>query len=153
MLKNIFAALSLILGCLTLSPAHATNICATHPASDASLLLPAALTQKVVKAFHLHDIKPKDVQQLTVARCMDGHIYACFVGANLPCGKADTSTNNPAITAWCKDNSQSDFVPAYVTGHDSAYNWRCTNGQANIQPPSAVLDARGFFVAYWRRIS
>lgn len=150
--KNIFAAMSLILGCLMLHPAYAANICTARPASDASFPLPTALIPKVKKIFDLHNIKPKQIQQLTVARCMDGHVYACFVGANLPCGKADTATNKPAITSWCKENPKVDFVPAYVTGHDSAYNWSCDNGLAHIQSPSAALDARGFFVDYWRQV-
>lgn len=152
MVKLIFSACLLILGCLALSPAHAANLCTARPASDAPVPLPAALIPRVKKAFDLHNIKPKEVQQLTVSRCMDGHVYACFVGANLPCGKADTATHKPDITAWCKENQNADFVPAYVTGHDSAYNWGCTGGLPHIQPPSAALDARGFFTDYWRKV-
>ena len=152
MLKTVFFTFFLLMGCFALQSAHAANICTSRAASDAALPLPAAFIQTVKKAFDLHNIKPKEVQILTVARCMGGHIYACFVGANLPCGKADTATNQPAITAWCQENPNTDFIPAYVTGHDSAYEWVCAKGQARIQPPSAALDARGFFKDYWRRV-
>lgn len=153
MTKHIVLMLLLTLGSVMLHSAHAANICTSHPTRDAALPLPLSLVPKVEKTFDLHDIKPKEIQQLTVARCMDGHMYACFVGANLPCGKADAATNKPAITTWCQNNPQADFVPAYVTGHDSAYNWGCANGQARIQPPSAALDARGFFIDYWRLVN
>lgn len=127
-----------------------------HPARaaghDAFIPLPAALVPAVEKAFDLHEMTLKQVQELTMARRMDGHIYACFVGANLPCGKADITTHQPAISTWCHENPHADFVPAYITGHDSAYTWRCTKGQADIIPPSAGLDAQGYFTEYWRRV-
>lgn len=153
MLKNILALVFVALGCLTIQSARAASMCQSHPASDVLLPLPTRLVPNVEKAFDLHDIKPDEVQHLTVARCISGHVYACFAGANLPCGKADIATNKPAITAWCRKNPQVDFVPAYVTGHDTAYNWRCTKGEARIEPPSVTLDLSGFFEEYWRRVS
>lgn len=152
MFKRIFALVFVVLGCWAVQPVHAANICQSRPASDAFLPLPALLTPNVKKAFDLHGMEPTEIQNLTVTRCMDGHIYACFAGANLPCGKADISTNRPAITAWCKENPSVDSVPFYVSGHDTAYNWHCTAGQARIEPPSAALDANGFFKAYWRLV-
>lgn len=152
MFKHILALVFIALGCLAVNPAQAANICQRHPTSDVLLPLPAMLVPNVEKTFDLHDMKSAEVQQLTVARCMSGHVYACFVGANLPCGKADLAINRPAITAWCEKNRNIDFVPAYITGHDTAYDWHCIKGQARIEPPSAALDVRGFFKAYWRRV-
>lgn len=146
MLKIISCAvIFLTFGALMLHPAHAAN-------RNALIPLPSALVPAVEKAFDLHDMTPMQVQQLTLTRKMNGHVYACFVGANLPCGKADIATHQPAITKWCSQNPNADFVPAYVTGHETAYIWRCTKGQADIIPPSAGLDTQGYFTDYWRRV-
>lgn len=152
MRKNILCLVFVAFGCLAAQSAHAANICQSRSASNVLLPLPAMLVPNVEKAFDLHDIKPEEVRHLTVARCMSGHVYACFAGANLPCGKADIATNRPVITAWCRKNPNVDFVPAYVTGHDTAYTWHCIKARARIEPPSAALDPGGFFEAYWRRV-
>ena len=152
MFKPLAALLVIVFGLCAVPCAHAASLCAASPTSDALFPLPARFVPAAIKAFDLHDVTAQDVQTLTVARCMGGHVYACFVGANLPCDKADLSTYQPAISAWCKTNPQSDFVPAFITGHESAYTWRCTNGQASITPPTEALDAQGFFKAYWRQV-
>lgn len=150
MFKLMSAFIILTLGCFSLSPACAANLCAAHPTDDTLFALPESLVPAAIKAFDLHDVTPQDVQTLIVARCMSGHVYACFVGANLPCDKADPSTHIPAISAWCKINQNETFVPASISGHETIYDWRCENGQPAISPPSAPLDAQGFFKAYWR---
>ena len=47
----------------------------------------------------------------TYWRCMDGKVYACNVGANLPCTeKADTSKEpNEGMVNYCKENSRDAF--------------------------------------------
>lgn len=132
--------------------ARAASLCAEQAATNAPLPLPLAYVGRVKQAFGLHAISPTEVQKLTVARCMGGHLYACFVGANLPCGPANTSAHLPAATSWCQENPNTDFIPASITGHDSAYNWSCAHGHAQITAPSAPLDADGFLKDYWRKI-
>jgi len=48
----------------------------------------------------------------------------------LPCtAKADTSrTPTPAMVDFCNANPTSDFIPANVTGRETIYEWRCTDG-------------------------
>lgn len=153
MLKLIAAFIIIALESLSLSPARAAStLCVAHPTSNTLFALPASLVPAAVKAFDLHDVTPQDVQHLTVARCMGGQVYGCFVGANLPCEKADISTVQPAIAAWCKTNPNADFVPAAVSGHETIYEWQCKNAEETIIPPSAPLDARGFFKAYWQQL-
>jgi len=90
----------------------------------------------------------------TVWRCMDGNVWACFVGANLPCSeKADTSrTPTSEMEDFCKDNPTSDFIPAAVTGHATVYEWRCTNGVPEIVKQLAEPDAQGFLSDIWYEI-
>ncbi len=84
-------------------------------------------------------------------RCAGGDLLVCTVGANLPCGKADTNKNLPAATRWCATHDNSDFIPMAVTGHDTPYAWRCAGGTAVAGAPTGKLDARGFFAENWKR--
>jgi hypothetical protein len=76
----------------------------------------------------------------------------CVVGANLPCGKANTSTALPAAEEWCRTNANAEFIPMYVTGHDTIYSWRCIGSAATTTGQTAKLDSRGFFADYWRKL-
>ena len=87
----------------------------------------------------------------SVWRCMDGKVYGCFVGANLPCGeKADTSREpNDEMTAFCAENQNSDFIPAYVTGRATVYEWRCTSGAPEVVRQLDEPDGQGFLKSFW----
>jgi hypothetical protein len=91
----------------------------------------------------------------TFWRCMGGKVWACFVGANLPCTeKADTSrTPTPDMVDFCKANPTSDFIPAYVTGRATVYEWGCTDGVAEIVQQLVEPDAEGFLSNIWYEIS
>lgn len=88
-------------------------------------------------------------------RCMNGKVYACTVGANLPCeSKANTSkTPNEGMTSFCQANPNSDFIPAVDTGHDTVYEWRCTNGTPEVVKQIFKVDARGFISDIWYPIN
>jgi hypothetical protein len=85
-------------------------------------------------------------------RCAGGAVLVCWVGANLPCGKANTSKTLPAAAEWCATHANSDFIPMYVTGHGTLYSWRCAGGEAAAGAPVGKLDARGFFLDYWKKL-
>ena len=87
-------------------------------------------------------------------RCMDGKVYACNVGANLPCqGKADSSrTPNAGMVDFCKENPNTDFIPAVATGRETIYAWQCTNGTPTITREVVQPDARGFLKNIWYEI-
>ena len=84
-------------------------------------------------------------------RCMDGKVYGCFVGANLPCGeKADTGkTPTQAMTDFCAQNANSDFIPASETGRATVYEWRCTNGAPAVVKQVVQPDKQGFLSNVW----
>jgi hypothetical protein len=90
--------------------------------------------------------------ETTSYRCAGGHVMLCTVGANLPCGKADFATTLPAATEWCRTNPNSDFIPMVVTGHDTAYVWRCVGGIAKPGEKIGPVDARGFFSNNWKEL-
>jgi len=88
-------------------------------------------------------------------RCMDGQVYACNVGANLPCqGRADTRrTPAPPLVEFCRDNRNADVVPMVVSGRETVYEWRCADGAPRIVRQIATPDARGFLSDIWYRIA
>ncbi len=85
-------------------------------------------------------------------RCMDGRLLACFTGANLPCSRMDSKQQNEGASAYCKDNADAPFVPAFATGHDSAYAYRCVGGQALVTGETFKIDPRGFATSLWAPI-
>jgi hypothetical protein len=91
------------------------------------------------------------LRQSTIWRCMDGKVYACNFGADLPCdSKADTnSTPSPYVEGYCKVKPNSDFIPKSVTGHATVYSWRCINGTAQAGSPVSPIDGRGFLQSIW----
>jgi hypothetical protein len=88
-------------------------------------------------------------------RCMNGKVYGCTVGANLPCqAKADTNRAPTSEEAdFCKANPTSDFIPASVTGRETVYEWRCTNGTPEIVKQVSQPDPRGFISNFWYEIN
>ena len=85
-------------------------------------------------------------------RCMEGRLLVCFTGANLPCAKMNTSPDNEGATAFCRAHPDAPGVPAYATGHDAAYNYRCVAGEARIDGETFPLDPRGFAATLWAPI-
>ncbi len=144
--------LMLVAGVLTITlaaaPAYAGQICQRDDATPRPL--PGSLVPEVEQVFGLHNADPAWVERSTVVRCMDGKLLACNAGANLPCGKANTALMLPAGVDWCKQNPNSDFIPAYITGHDSAEQWRCNNGAPAITGKPAPVDAGGYLSDYWK---
>jgi len=81
--------------------------------------IPAAVMRGLQKAIDA----PPDAPPLpgVVWRCMDGKVYACTVGANLPCtAKADLN-RAPAepLRAFCMQQPDADVIQAYVTGRET----------------------------------
>lgn len=144
-------AAAVLFGLLVLpSLAAAAGLCAAGATNDALRPLPQSQALAARQAFGLApDMPAALVAHMTVYRCLAGQALICTAGANLPCGKANTARHLPAVSQWCASNPNADVVPAYVTGHDTAYDWRCHAGQA-VPGRRAALDARGFFESYWK---
>ncbi len=118
--------------------------------------VPDAIAQGLRKAFNAPPDAPLDpFVRNSFWRCMGGKVFACNVGANIPCeGKADTSkTPNEGITSWCKSNPNTDFIPAVATGRETVYAWRCANGAPQIVSQVLTPDARGFISNFWYAIN
>jgi hypothetical protein len=94
------------------------------------------------------------LRQTTVWRCMDGKVYACNFGANLPCdSRADTSSEpTSAMTAYCEANPDAAFIPMSITGHATIYSWHCIGQTAATQSQIDHVDAAGFLERIWYEI-
>jgi hypothetical protein len=87
-------------------------------------------------------------------RCMDGKVYACTIGANLPCdskANTDKTPTQPEID-FCSANPTSDVIPADVTGHDTIYDWSCKTGQPQAGKQVFQVDKQGYIVEIWYAI-
>lgn len=90
----------------------------------------------------------------TFWRCMGGSVYACTVGANLPCTEKAVTSRRPTATEtdYCRQNPGAPFIPMYVTGHASVYEWACRGAAAVAGKTIAKVDARGYVAGIWYRI-
>jgi hypothetical protein len=119
--------------------------------------VPDVIAEGLRTAFNTPDTPLEVYQRGTYWRCMDGKVYACNVGANLPCQeKADTSeTPTAAMEEFCQDsaNANAEAIPMVVTGRATIYGWRCTDGNPEIVNQFAEPDAQGFLSNIWYEIA
>jgi hypothetical protein len=116
---------------------------------------PQSIAEGLQQALNAPDTPLDVIENGMFWRCMDGDVYACFVGANLPCeAKADTSqTPTQEETDFCQANPNADVIPAVVTGRETVYEWRCTDGAPEIVKQVFHPDAQGFLSEIWYKIS
>jgi len=118
--------------------------------------MPDTIVKALQKASGASADMPAEVfRQGSYWRCMDGKVYGCFVGANLPCtDKANTDrTPTAAENDYCKANPSSDFIPAAVTGHDTVFEWRCQNDGPEIAKQVFQVDSSGYIAKIWYLLS
>ncbi len=118
--------------------------------------MPDELAEALRKASGGSDDAPLDMfKEGGYWRCMDGKVYACTVGANLPCAdKANTDrTPTDAENEFCQENPDADVIPAAVTGHETIYDWSCKGKTPEAGQQVFHTDARGFITEIWYEIS
>jgi hypothetical protein len=130
----------------------------TIDAPDASYTgaqFPVSVAQGLQTALNAPDTPLEVLQNGSSWRCMDGEVYACFVGANLPCDAAANTDQTPTQEEidFCRANPDSDFIPAAVTGRETVYEWRCRDGAPEIVQQLFHPDAQGFLSEFWHRLS
>jgi hypothetical protein len=118
--------------------------------------MPGEIVQGLLKVSGASSDIPADViTNGSSWRCMDGKVYACFIGANLPCAEKANSdkTPSPAENDYCQANPGGDFIPAVVTGHNTIYEWQCQGDKAAAGKQVFHSDARGFIAEIWYPIA
>jgi hypothetical protein len=117
--------------------------------------LPDSLLVGMKKVMGFANFMPhEEIARGTSWRCMDGKVYACYVGANLPCAaKADESrVPAPALEEFCRYQKDANVIPAAVTGRETIYAWRCRDRVPEIVREVTRADARGFLANIWEEI-
>jgi len=117
--------------------------------------VPQPVAEGLQRALNAPDTPLGVLENGSSWRCRDGDVYACFVGANLPCeAKANTDrTPTQEEIDFCQQNPGSDFIPAVVTGRETVFEWRCRDGAPEIVKQVFQPDAQGFLSEIWYRIS
>jgi hypothetical protein len=150
----VAAVLSLLVAWGAAMPAVAASparYCHRAETDDALRPIPLRLVPVARRIFGLARMPARQLRRSTYFRCAGGEAWLCTVGANLACGKADRRRAIPAADRWCAENSGADAVPAYVTGHDTIYRWRCDGARAETVGAVLHVDPRGFVAENWRR--
>ncbi len=121
------------------------------PAGGASPV-PPSLEPRVRAALHLAADAPFK-PSMFYWRCMQGAVYVCDTGANIPCEtKANRAHHNAGAEEFCRTHTDLASVPAFATGHATVYAWSCVAGHAVRGKVLAPLDRRGYRSDFWHRI-
>lgn len=118
--------------------------------------VPVSVARALQKAMGLAPDVPLDfLIRGTFWRCMNGKVYACTVGANIPCeSKANTGkTANAGMIEWCSTHPNDQGIPAAASGRETVYTWRCSNTVPEIITQVFNPDARGFIAEFWYMLS
>jgi hypothetical protein len=117
--------------------------------------MPDAIARGLKQALDVPaDAPTEPFVQNALWRCMDGKVYACTIGANLPCSeKADTSrTPSQAIVTYCGQSPGAGVVPMVVTGRVTVFEWHCDGATPAIVRQFAHPDAEGYLAGIWYAI-
>jgi hypothetical protein len=117
--------------------------------------LPEAVARGLKAAMALPADAPiEPLLHSSIWRCMNGKVYACTVGANLPCSeKADTGRDQaPALADFCRENPGAEVVPMAVTRRATVFAWRCTGDRPAIVRQFVQPDAAGYLANIWYAI-
>lgn len=154
-LRNIatFMLLFLLLGAagaIAAQTAHAAAPYCPNPAHQRPHKVPPQLVARVAKALHITNMK--FVRGTTSVRCDGATLMACSIGANLICGKADTSRRNRGASAWCHDHPGDKIIPLSATGHATIYDWSCVGRRAVAGKALATVDRHGYIAGNWTKV-
>jgi hypothetical protein len=131
----------------------AMALCARLGTDDRLRPLSASLVPEARRLFGISGEAPDAfVQKSTTFRCMNGKVWLCNYGANLVCGKANTSKSLPGAEDFCRQNPDAAAIPMAATGHDTVYEWTCAGDRARISRQVQKVDPRGFIAANWKEL-
>jgi hypothetical protein len=127
--------------------ADGARACASGAVGRIAVQVPKTLEPLVAETF---GISADQARASAYVRCAGGKLMACWVGANLDCGKANTHRSLLGANAYCRDNPGSDSIPMAATGHDTIYDWRCDGKRAVAGKANRAVDAQGYIADIWR---
>jgi hypothetical protein len=97
---------------------------------------------------------PDSFKKMTIWRCMEGEVYVCNYGANIPCDSKANTDKQPtqAMQDFCTQSPDEPVIPMSVTGHNVIYDWHCVQGKPEIQGQISDVDAAGYPVNFWQLV-
>ena len=118
------------------------------------------ITDEIINGYKVaagleESTEPMDIlAKTTTWRCMDGQVYACNFGANLPCSSKANTEKIPstAMQDYCRENPDAEFIPMSVTGHSTIYSWHCVKDTPELLDQIAKVDAAGYLAEIWYAI-
>jgi hypothetical protein len=129
--------------------AESAAYCAVGAGPRDAVQVPQELEADVAKTFN---ITVDMARQAAQVRCVGTKLLACWIGANLNCGKVDTRRSLPGATAFCRANPDAGNVPMFATGHATIYAWRCVGTRAVAGKTLIAVDAQGYAAANWKEL-
>ena len=144
---TLFASLTAFASIAFVDSAHAAGGYCPGAGHRSAHAVPAELEPSVAELF---GIGVAQVREAAVVRCVGSQLLACWVGANLDCGRADTRRRLVGATAFCRDNPDAADVPMAATGHDTIYDWRCVKGRAVAGKVLMAVDPQGYIAGNWK---
>jgi hypothetical protein len=150
-LAGLMALVGLVaLGCAAIAPPAFAGDGAAYCANGRHRIaaaVPEALRANVAKAFAISEETARDGASV---RCVDGKLMACWVGANLDCGRANVHRSLLGANAYCREHPGADSIPMVATGHDTIYDWHCEGHRAVAGNANRAVDAEGYIAENWR---
>jgi hypothetical protein len=144
---TLFASLAAFASVAFVDSAHAAGAYCPGAGHRSAHAVPAALEQSVAEVFQIGVAQVRDA---AVVRCVGSQLLACWVGANLDCGRADPRRRLVGATAFCRDNPDASNVPMVATGHDTIYDWHCVKGRAVAGKVLMAVDPQGYIAGNWK---
>lgn len=116
--------------------------------------LPQAVLEATVSLGLVSADAPSEFREHTAWRCMDGKVWLCSFGANIPCdARARTSREpTPGMARFCEEHPGEAAIPAYAAGRDTLYAWRCDGSAPVLLREVMKADSRGFLAGFWHEV-
>ena len=117
--------------------------------------MPDAVIRGMIQQGIVSTAAPAEFQKSALWRCMNGQVWICHFGANLPCQeKADTAqTPSTAMKDYCQANPTAEIIPAVVTGRATVYEWQCQAGEPQVIRQIFQVDPRGYLADFWYELT
>jgi hypothetical protein len=117
--------------------------------------MPDSIVQGLIQKGVVSADAPPEFLKSAVWRCMNGQVWVCHFGANLPClEKADTSqVPTSEMDDFCMANPAADVIPAAVTGRATVYEWKCEGGKPAVVRQVFQVDSQGYLADFWYELA
>jgi len=117
--------------------------------------MPDSVIQGLIQRGIVSADAPAEFLRSAVWRCMDGQVWVCHFGANLPCQEKANLSQVPTseMEDFCEANSTADSIPAAVTGRATVYEWKCSAGKPEVVRQAFQADPQGYLADFWYELA